>query len=106
MNSLLVFILTRVDFVIRHSDRTKERFWHICIPFAVSIVGNIITMCTMNTAARYVGMWVPTISLGIYFTSLDAPFKLLSWTVSSWLYLLPRMDQVSTFLSNLSPADS
>ncbi|RDB29704.1 hypothetical protein Hypma_013785 [Hypsizygus marmoreus] len=45
-------------FHARHSDRTRERFWHISIPFIIAIVGYIITMSTMNVAARYVGLFL------------------------------------------------
>lgn len=44
--------------VSRHSDKHKERFWHICIPFMVGLVGFIIAISTMNTAARYVSLFM------------------------------------------------
>ncbi len=42
----------------RHSDKTGERFWHITIPFLVGIVGFVIALSTMNTAARYVSLFM------------------------------------------------
>ncbi|PSR75029.1 hypothetical protein PHLCEN_2v9359 [Hermanssonia centrifuga] len=42
----------------RHSDKTRERFYHISIPLCVGIFGFLIAACTMNTAARYVSMFL------------------------------------------------
>ncbi|KAI0347085.1 MFS general substrate transporter [Trametopsis cervina] len=44
--------------VSRHSDKTGERFWHIAIPFLVGIAGFVIALSTMNTAARYVSLFM------------------------------------------------
>jgi ABC-type microcin C transport system permease subunit YejB len=44
------------SFVLRHSDKTKERFWHIAIPLAVGIIGFVIAATTMNTTARYISL--------------------------------------------------
>ncbi|KAL7282267.1 MFS general substrate transporter [Trametes coccinea BRFM310] len=54
------FVFTAImAFVIsRHSDKTGERFWHITGPFLGGIVGFIIAICTMNTAARYVSLFL------------------------------------------------
>ncbi|KAF8879122.1 major facilitator superfamily domain-containing protein [Infundibulicybe gibba] len=41
-----------------HSDRTRERYWHIVVPFVVAITGFAIGMCTMNTGARYFSMFL------------------------------------------------
>ena len=42
--------------VSRHSDKTQDRFWHICIPLCIGLVGCVIAVSTMNTAARYVSL--------------------------------------------------
>ena len=42
--------------VCRHSDRTRERFWHIAIPLGFGIVGFIIAISTMHLAARYISL--------------------------------------------------
>lgn len=42
----------------RHSDRTRERFWHIAIPLAFGIVGFVMAASTMALAARYVSLCV------------------------------------------------
>lgn len=42
----------------RHSDKTGERFWHMTVPYLTGIVGFIIAMSTMNTAARYVSLFL------------------------------------------------
>ena len=48
---------TIVAFVLcRHSDRTRERFWHIAISLAFGIVGFIIAISTMSIAARYISL--------------------------------------------------
>ncbi|ORY66158.1 major facilitator superfamily domain-containing protein [Pseudomassariella vexata] len=41
-----------------HSDRTGEKFWHITGPICVGIVGFIISMSTLNTAGRYVALFL------------------------------------------------
>ena len=42
----------------RHADITGERFWHIAAPALLGILGYIISLCTMNTAARYIALYV------------------------------------------------
>ncbi|KAL5527650.1 hypothetical protein ACEPAG_6451 [Sanghuangporus baumii] len=44
--------------VTRHSDATQERFWHIVCPLLVGIVGFVIAVSTMNTAARYISLFL------------------------------------------------
>ncbi|OLN87695.1 putative transporter C1683.12-like protein 12 [Colletotrichum chlorophyti] len=41
-----------------HADRTQERFWHIVGPICVGLVGFVISMSTMNIAARYVALFL------------------------------------------------
>ncbi|KAL6413126.1 hypothetical protein AUP68_02624 [Ilyonectria robusta] len=41
-----------------HSDRTQEKFWHIVGPICVGMVGFIISMVTLNVAARYVALFL------------------------------------------------
>ncbi|THH31322.1 hypothetical protein EUX98_g2895 [Antrodiella citrinella] len=45
-------------FLSRHSDATGERFWHISISFFVGIIGFVIAISTMNTAARYISLFL------------------------------------------------
>ncbi|KAG2101764.1 major facilitator superfamily domain-containing protein [Suillus cothurnatus] len=42
----------------RHSDRTQERFYHMSVSYVIGIIGFIISMCTMNTAARYLSLFL------------------------------------------------
>jgi len=50
---------TLVGFInARHSDKTKERFFHVVIPMLVGIAGFIIALATMRTAARYVALFL------------------------------------------------
>ncbi|KAF8897491.1 MFS general substrate transporter [Infundibulicybe gibba] len=42
----------------RHSDKMGERFYHIVSSFGVGILGFIIAISTMNTAARYISLFL------------------------------------------------
>ncbi|KAF7798936.1 hypothetical protein EIP86_010164 [Pleurotus ostreatoroseus] len=44
--------------ISKHSDKTHERFLHINVSFFFGIVGFVIAICTMNTAARYVSLFL------------------------------------------------
>ncbi|KAH7318061.1 major facilitator superfamily domain-containing protein [Stachybotrys elegans] len=41
-----------------HSDKTQEKIWHITWPICMGIVGFVISMSTLNTAARYVALFL------------------------------------------------
>lgn len=41
-----------------HADRTQEKFWHITGPIIGGLVGFIISMSTLNVAARYVALFL------------------------------------------------
>lgn len=46
-----------VAFVVaRHSDKVGDRYWHIVGPLVVGMIGFIIALTTMNTAARYISL--------------------------------------------------
>ncbi|EJD01118.1 MFS general substrate transporter [Fomitiporia mediterranea MF3/22] len=49
-------------FNARHSDKHGERFWHIVGPLFVGIVGFIIAISTMKLAARYVALFLMSLS--------------------------------------------
>ncbi|TBU39516.1 MFS general substrate transporter [Dichomitus squalens] len=53
-----VFAAIVTYLVSRHSDVTGERFYHTTIPFLIGIVGFVIAVCTMNTPARYVSLFL------------------------------------------------
>ncbi|OBZ77136.1 hypothetical protein A0H81_03715 [Grifola frondosa] len=53
-----VFTAVLAFLVSRHSDKTGERFYHISVPIFGGIVGFIIAICTMNTAARYISLFL------------------------------------------------
>jgi len=57
-------------FVARHSDITGDRFWHIAGPLLVSIAGFIIAISTMNTAVRYLSLFLMAQSPVAYGVSL------------------------------------
>ncbi|KAM5381122.1 hypothetical protein ACJZ2D_003038 [Fusarium nematophilum] len=48
------------------SDRTQEKFWHIVGPIGIGLVGFVISMCTLNVAARYVALFLQTASYAGY----------------------------------------
>ncbi|KAJ8457354.1 hypothetical protein ONZ45_g18344 [Pleurotus djamor] len=48
----------------RHSDQAGERFFHIAISLGVSILGYVLSICTMNTAVRYVSLLRHPLCLG------------------------------------------
>lgn len=60
-----------------HSDKTRNRFWHIVGPLFVSVVANIIAVSSLNTAARYVAMMLMPGS--VYMAST----VLLSWVTGT-----------------------
>lgn len=39
-----------------HSDKTRERSFHIIVPFIFTMIANIIAVSTLNTGARYFAM--------------------------------------------------
>ncbi|KAI1452504.1 MFS general substrate transporter [Annulohypoxylon moriforme] len=41
-----------------HADRTQEKFWHITGPIIGGMVGFVISMSTLNVAARYVALFL------------------------------------------------
>ncbi len=48
---------TIIAFIVaRHSDKTGDRAFHIMTPYMVAIIGCIISLSTMNIAARYVAL--------------------------------------------------
>lgn len=55
-----IFAAIVAFFTSRHADKTGERFFHIAGPFAVGIIGFIIAEVTMNTAARYIALFLMT----------------------------------------------
>ncbi|KAM0550281.1 hypothetical protein ACHAPJ_008951 [Fusarium lateritium] len=43
-----------------HADRKQEKFWHIVIPIMSGLVGFVVSMSTLNVAARYVALFLQT----------------------------------------------
>ncbi|KAI1331609.1 major facilitator superfamily domain-containing protein [Xylariaceae sp. FL0255] len=39
-----------------HSDKTRERFWHIVGPLVITLIANIIAMSTLSIAGRYIAI--------------------------------------------------
>ncbi|KAL4069098.1 hypothetical protein J3A83DRAFT_3481745 [Scleroderma citrinum] len=42
--------------IMRHSDVTKDRFWHIAGPVCIGVIGFIIAILTMNPSLRYLSL--------------------------------------------------
>jgi len=62
---------TLVAFVVtRHSDKSGERFWHIAIPLAFGIVGFVMAISTMDTAVRYISLFLMVQSYAGFVTFL------------------------------------
>ncbi|KAG6814214.1 hypothetical protein H0H92_000891 [Tricholoma furcatifolium] len=53
-----VFTVIVAGFLSHHSDKVGERFYHIVASYGLGIVGFIIAISTMNTAARYVSLFL------------------------------------------------
>ncbi|KAG8688454.1 actin [Ceratobasidium sp. 423] len=60
----------------RHADKTGERFLHISVPLFIGIIGFVIAIASMNTAARY-------ISLFLMAQAYAGLIVLLSWVSNS-----------------------
>lgn len=60
-------------FWARHADKTGERYFHVVIPLAISLVSFIISVATVNIGARYFAMCIMIPSLYCAFTTI------LSW---------------------------
>lgn len=41
-----------------HADRTQEKFWHMVGPILGGLIGFVISMSTLNVAARYVALFL------------------------------------------------
>ncbi|KIY72966.1 retrograde regulation protein 2 [Cylindrobasidium torrendii FP15055 ss-10] len=60
-----------------HSDKTRERYWHIVTPLCFTVIAHVIAVATTNTAGRYVAMMLMPGS--IYASSV----VILSWVAGS-----------------------
>jgi len=53
-----IFAVIVAGLLSYHSDKTGERFYHITVSLSLGIVGFIIAISTMKTAARYVSLFL------------------------------------------------
>jgi len=53
-----IFNVRCLNTFFRHSDASGDRFWHVTGPVSMGIVGFVIAILTMNTAIRYLSLWV------------------------------------------------
>lgn len=68
------FLLCVVTMLLNgfHSDRKRERYWHIVCPLCITVVANIIAVSSLNTAARYTAMMLmPTSFFAAYIVTLS-----------------------------------
>ena len=49
------------DLLYRHSDATRDRFWHIAGLVTVSIIGFLIAISTMDISLRYLSLWATSV---------------------------------------------
>ncbi|GJE91846.1 MFS general substrate transporter [Phanerochaete sordida] len=49
--------------VARHSDRTRERFWHTTIPVLVAAAGMLLALTSQDVRVRYVSLYALSLSL-------------------------------------------
>ncbi|KAG1768868.1 MFS general substrate transporter [Suillus occidentalis] len=63
-----------------HSDKTQERFFHMSTSNFIGIIGSLISICTMNTAARY---------LSLFFVSQSCTAHILMITWNSNTFARP-----------------
>ncbi|KAJ8583462.1 MFS general substrate transporter [Rhizopogon salebrosus TDB-379] len=58
-----LFAACAAYFMSRHSDQAGERFGHITVSILVGIMGFLMAMATMNTAVRYLSLFLMTQSV-------------------------------------------
>ncbi|KAL4071131.1 major facilitator superfamily domain-containing protein [Scleroderma yunnanense] len=61
MRSVLPFMPFPASVILllcRHSDVTKDRFWHIAGPVCIGVIGFIIAILTMNPSLRYLSLFL------------------------------------------------
>ncbi|KAL4071123.1 major facilitator superfamily domain-containing protein [Scleroderma yunnanense] len=63
-------------FVMRHSDSTRDRFWHTLGPVSLGVIGFVLATLTMNTTLRYLSLFFMTQSTVAYVV-------LLAWVSNS-----------------------
>lgn len=63
-------------FVMGHSDRTGDRFWHIAGPISMGIIGFVLASMSMDTLARYLSLFFMTQATVAYIV-------LLAWVSNS-----------------------
>ncbi|KAK3319201.1 major facilitator superfamily domain-containing protein [Apodospora peruviana] len=60
-----------------HSDRTQEKFFHIVGPISVGMIGFVISMSTLNVAARYIALFLQASSYAgfiIFYSWISSSF--------------------------------
>ncbi|KAL4071150.1 major facilitator superfamily domain-containing protein [Scleroderma yunnanense] len=46
--------------IMRHSDATRDLFWHIAVPVVINIIGFLVAISTMNIPMRYLSLFLMT----------------------------------------------
>ncbi|EGN94398.1 hypothetical protein SERLA73DRAFT_77800 [Serpula lacrymans var. lacrymans S7.3] len=81
--------------ISRYSDHTKRRFIFILVTETISIIGFIISMCTMNTVARYISLFLMIHSFAgvvVFYTWMSNTFP---WSPAKRAVCLAFMNSIS-----------
>ncbi|KAI0423516.1 nicotinamide mononucleotide permease [Xylaria sp. FL1042] len=87
---LSVIVMLVIGF---HSDRKQERWLHIVAPLIITAVANIISLSTLNTAARYVAILILP---GSFYS---AAVVTLSWVSNSLSQPAPKRAAAIAFVN-------
>ncbi|KAG1877314.1 hypothetical protein F4604DRAFT_1954918 [Suillus subluteus] len=82
--------------VARHSDVTGDRFWHIVCPLLVGIAGFVIAISTMNTAIRYLSLFLMAQSPAAYVVSLTWVLNTFSQSQSKRAAAIALINTISS----------
>ncbi|KAI0803761.1 nicotinamide mononucleotide permease [Xylaria sp. FL0064] len=87
---LSVIVMLVIGF---HSDRKQERWLHIVAPLIITAIANIISLSTLNTAARYVAILILP---GSFYS---AAVVTLSWVSNSLSQPAPKRAAAIAFVN-------
>ncbi|KAG1743063.1 MFS general substrate transporter [Suillus lakei] len=89
---------TATSFVVaRHSDATGDRFWHIVGPLLVGIVGFMLAISTMNTAIRYLSLFIMAQCPAAYVVAL-------TWVMNTFSQSQPKRAAAIALINTVSSA--
>lgn len=86
-----------------HADRTQERFWHIVGPIFGGLVGFIISMSTLNTAGRYVALFLQASSYAgfiVFYSWISSSFPRPPAKRAVAIAMINAFSQLGNIVSN------